>query len=67
MTVAALPTSGIAASTRPATMTQKVTQPRRALASGACSDRLKMKGRKPQMKNVVNTRTLSTPCIVTLW
>jgi len=26
-----------------------------------------MNGRKPQMKNVVNTSTLSTPCIVTLW
>ena len=48
-------------------MSQKVTQPRRGLASGAWSERLKMNGRKPQMKNVVNTSTLRTPCIVTLW
>ncbi len=48
-------------------MTQNVTQPSRALASGACSDRLSTKGTKPQMKNVVNTSALRTPWIERLW
>jgi hypothetical protein len=67
MTVAALPTSGIDATTRPAAMIQKVTQPSRTLANGASSERLKTNGKKPQMKKVVNTSALRTPWIERLW
>ena len=44
-------------------MSQKVTQPSRGRASGTPSARALMNGRKPQMKNVVNTSTLRTPCM----
>ena len=47
-------------------MIQNVHHASRGQASGAPSARLKMNGRNPQMKNVVNTRAFSTPCIDTL-
>jgi hypothetical protein len=61
ITVAALPTSGIAASTRPPAMSQKVNQASRGAASGVPSASTVMNGRKPQMKKVVHTSALSTP------
>jgi hypothetical protein len=67
ITVAALPTSGMAARTSPPTISQNVTHPSAALASGTPSARTVMNGRNPQMKNVVQTSTLRTPCMLTLW
>ena len=66
ITVAALATSGIAARTRPAIMTQNVAQPS-PRCSGVARAREAMKGTKPAMKNVVHTSALSTPCRLTLW
>jgi len=67
MTVAALPTSGIAARTRPAVISQKVAHPSLGDASEVPRARAVMKVRKPAMKNVVHTSTSSTPWIDTLW
>jgi hypothetical protein len=66
MTVAALPTRGIAASTSPASMNQNVPQASLGLARGRPRARVSMNCRKPQMKNVVHTRALRTPCTLTL-
>ena len=67
ITVAALPTSGMAASSSPPVMSQNVIQPSRGAASGVPSDSTVMKGMKPQMKNVVHTNTFSTPCTLRPW
>ena len=48
-------------------MIQNVHHASRGQASDEPSARLKMYGRKPQMKKVVNTSALSTPWIETLW
>ena len=48
-------------------MSQNVTHPSRALARGIARARVAIQGTKPQMKNVVHTRTLRTPWSVTLW
>ena len=48
MTVAALATSGMAASTSPAVMSQKVSQPRPGRASGRRAPACVMNGRNPQ-------------------
>jgi hypothetical protein len=62
MTVAALPISGTAASASPAVISQNVAQPSRRDASEVPSASTATNGTKPQMKNVVHTRTLRTPC-----
>jgi hypothetical protein len=66
ITVAALPTSGMADRATPPVMSQKVTQASRGRASGTPSARVAMNGRNPQMKNVVNTSTFRTPWMVRL-
>jgi hypothetical protein len=67
ITVAALPRSGTAASRRPPVITQKVSQASGWLQRGRSRARAATKGRKPQMKKVVKTRTFRTPWIVRPW
>ena len=67
ITLAAFPTSGMAASTSPPVISQNVRQASGWLQSGRSSAFATRSGTNPQMKNVVKTSTLRTPCSVRPW
>jgi hypothetical protein len=67
MTVAALLRRGIAARMSPPVIRPYVIQARARLANGMPKARVATNCKKPQIKNVVQTRAFMTPCKVSPW